>query len=339
MAKTLASNSRSSSNDEEVFDREYQKTVPTLVALQQEVEFILHGTLKAAGIKVHGIEGRVKDRRSILIKLQEKDLGQAWLQLSDLVGLRVICLLRSELELVDQVLKKHFEIISVDNKIETAENTFGYMSVHYICKLTDEYTGYRYDTIKHMQFEVQVRTLCMHAWAAASHYLDYKGEWDVPSELKRSMNALSAIFYVADNEFEAVYKAKAAAQGQARENSPDAGTDEINLETMFELLQRKFPDRTRSEKSLVSEFVREVKKAGYSSLNQIDVDISLGEALMKEYEGTSDRKFTNLGAARISLGISSDTYRSKKYAKHSVLHDYAARLSASSKADESSTKT
>jgi hypothetical protein len=41
----------------------------------------------------------------------------------------------------------------------------------------------------------------MHCWAAVSHYLDYKGDWDVPVDLKRALSALSGLFYVADNEF------------------------------------------------------------------------------------------------------------------------------------------
>lgn len=38
-----------------------------------------------------------------------------------------------------------------------------------------------------LTFEIQVRTLCMHAWAVVSHYLDYKGDWDVPADLKLSL--------------------------------------------------------------------------------------------------------------------------------------------------------
>jgi ppGpp synthetase/RelA/SpoT-type nucleotidyltranferase len=70
----------------------------------------------------------------------------------------------------------------------------GYLSIHYTCRMPDRYLGPRYELTSGIVFEVQVRTLCMHAWATVSHYLDYKGDWDVPAELKRSLSALSGLF-------------------------------------------------------------------------------------------------------------------------------------------------
>jgi putative GTP pyrophosphokinase len=64
------------------------------------------------------------------------------------------------------------------------------------------HSGPRYDPLKHLRFEVQVRTIVMDAGAAVSHHLDYKGGTSVPSELRKDFYALSGLFYVADQHFE-----------------------------------------------------------------------------------------------------------------------------------------
>jgi len=55
----------------------------------------------------------------------------------------------------------------------------------------------------------------MHAWSIISHYLDYKTPNAVPSELKRDFNALSGLFYVADQHFEMFFKSSKASRKKA----------------------------------------------------------------------------------------------------------------------------
>ena len=75
------------------------------------------------------------------------------------------------------------------------------MSLHYKVKLRHETDTPSLSSVKNTYFEIQVRTISQDAWAAISHYLDYKQENIFPSELKRDFYALSGLFYVADTHF------------------------------------------------------------------------------------------------------------------------------------------
>jgi putative GTP pyrophosphokinase len=86
------------------------------------------------------------------------------------------------------------------------------MSVHHIVRFGSKHKGERYDNIKNIPFEIQVRTIAMDAWANISHYLDYKTEQDIPTELKRDFHALSGMFYVADKHFQLFFEQRSKKQ-------------------------------------------------------------------------------------------------------------------------------
>jgi len=81
--------------------------------------------------------------------------------------------------------------------------------MHACISLPNHFRGSRYDPIKSLKCEIQVRTASMHAWATVSHHLDYKQEADIPSELKDDFYALSGVFYIADSLFEQFREARA----------------------------------------------------------------------------------------------------------------------------------
>jgi putative GTP pyrophosphokinase len=163
----------------------------------------------------------------------------------------------------------------------------------------------------------------MHCWAAVSHYLDYKGEWDVPGELKMALSALGGLFYVADSEFQSFYSARVASSRKA-EAKPNLADQEINLDTMSAYLRGKFPERKNADPKSVSELIHELKRADYGTIAQIDRDIARAADAFAAYEKeyppgtkfTSDKRlrrgrgmFTVVGAARISLALASEKAR------------------------------
>ena len=121
----------------------------------------------------------------------------------DVVGLRIVCLFHSDVKEIGVIVKKNFEIIEEDDKINSVDvDIFGYMSLHYKAKLKDVSSDSYYKNIKDIPFEIQIRTVAQDAWASISHYLDYKNESEIPIQLKRDFHALSGLFYVADTHFE-----------------------------------------------------------------------------------------------------------------------------------------
>ena len=120
----------------------------------------------------------------------------------------------------------------------------------------------------------------MHAWAAISHYLEYKGEWDVPAHLKKSLNALSGLFYVADSEFENFYNESLKSKkslGQLDDK------DEINLDTVEKLLQDTYPDRNKVDARLISQLVQAIKKAGYERISSVRKDLVMASDVFNEF--------------------------------------------------------
>ena len=225
----------------------YESLLPRNKALLDEVGFILEERIKSSGIKIHNIEKRIKSERSALEKCERKRTTEL-ASLSDLVGARVICLFRSDVARIGELIAQNFEVLDIDDKQASDNSPLGYLSVHYSCKLPSRYSGPRYERTSDLIFEVQVRTLCMHAWAAVTHYLDYKGERDVPRDLKQALSALAGLFYVADSEFEQFNSArlesqrKAAASEQQKANGKFGYYDGISANALPETAASGYRD-------------------------------------------------------------------------------------------------
>jgi putative GTP pyrophosphokinase len=83
---------------------------------------------------------------------------------------------------------------------DSSPNEFGYRAIHLNLKLsTDRSTLVEYRRFKETTFEVQIRTVIQDAWSVLDHKLQYKGH--ASPKLKRSINALAAVFEQADEKF------------------------------------------------------------------------------------------------------------------------------------------
>jgi putative GTP pyrophosphokinase len=281
-------------------------------ALREEIVFILEDRIAVNAIKIHAIESRVKELPSLLEKCARKATNDPFLSFVDISAARVVCLFRSDIERLKKIVAENFDLIAIDDKIEKGNDPLSYLSVHMICKMKSGFSGPRYEKILGKSFEIQLRTLCMHCWAAVSHYVDYKGDWDVPANLKMALSALSGLFYVADSEFEQ-FNAAMMASKKSAEEAPRAESvvQDINLDTVTALLRRIFPDRDTVPAGKMSELVHEIKTAGYHSLDQLQNDLRAGAKHVTDYEMKSrDGKlfFADIGAARRALAGVSDSF-------------------------------
>lgn len=248
----------------------------------------------------------------MLGKCSRKSTNDPFGEFVNIAAARVICLFRSDLDQLKKIISNNFEIVSVDDKSENSDGSIGYLSIHMVCKIKPGFSGPRYDKIIGRSFEIQLRTLCMHCWAAVSHYVDYKGEWDVPANLKLALSALSGLFYVADNQFEQ-FNASMVASRQSAEKSPEDSNQErdINLDTVAALLRKTFQERRVGAPETMSKLVQELKAAGYQSLDQVESDLHTGLQAVLDYE--DDNKggsvfFVDLGAARMALCDASKSF-------------------------------
>jgi putative GTP pyrophosphokinase len=254
--------------------RQFDSKVPALRQLRDEALFILEQALQKSGIKYHSLTSRIKTFESFRAKAERKKLKTPMEQVRDLVGLRIVCLFLSDIERAAKIVRNSFKVVEEDNKIDGQQITsFGYMSFHFTVQMKDTYSGPRYDSIAKMPIEIQVRTIAMDAWAAASHYLDYKTEADIPSDLRRDFYALSGLFYVADRHFEMFFNSRQTVREQIEETlerAHPAFDQELNLDSLSSYLRTKFPKREQPDPPFVSELLQELRAAGYNNVQRVD---------------------------------------------------------------------
>ena len=171
--------------------------------------------------------GRVKDREESIKKFQRKyqgsleetgtpyDIGS---HITDLIGLRVVCLYEDEIEPIGDLVRAQFETLGITDKIaqiEGTEDSFGYKGLHLDLKLDAARAAMpEYILFSTFRFELQIRTIIQDSWSALDHKIKYKKS--IPPPLKRRINTLAALFELADREFRHVRDATLAEIEKAR---------------------------------------------------------------------------------------------------------------------------
>lgn len=174
---------------------EYREVLPLLEQQKEVVLRTLREALERNGLLVTAIEARVKTEGSLAGKLALKGAKYATLSdITDLVGARIITFYTDDVDRIASMAEQLFEIDwqnSVDKRKLHQLDSFGYNSLHYICRIP----GFDY------RFELQLRTTLQHAWAAINHDNGYKSGIEIPREYMRRMNRLSSLLEMADDEF------------------------------------------------------------------------------------------------------------------------------------------
>ena len=174
---------------------EYREALPVFEAMRNEVLAILRDALERNGLVVTAVEARVKTEESLAGKLALK--GAKYTSLSDItdvLGARIVTFYTDDVDRIAAMAEQLFEIDwnnSVDKRKLHQLDSFGYNSLHYICRLPN----YPY------RFELQLRTTLQHAWAAINHDTGYKSGVEIPRVYMRQMNRLAGMLEMVDDEF------------------------------------------------------------------------------------------------------------------------------------------
>lgn len=174
---------------------EYREALPMLESMQGQVMATLHEALDRSGLVVTAVESRIKTEESLAGKLALKGSKYAALSdITDVLGVRIVTFYTDDVDRIASMAEQLFEIDwqnSVDKRRLHQLDSFGYSSLHYICRIPG------YD----MRFELQLRTTLQHAWAAINHDTGYKSGVEIPREYMRRMNRLAGLLEMADDEF------------------------------------------------------------------------------------------------------------------------------------------
>ena len=124
---------------------------------------------------------------------------------SDVIGIRIICLFLEDLALVEKLLKENFQVVEVDRKgREHTFREFGYDSIHVLIVIPGDIAKTKGLPDGEVA-EIQIRTILQDAWAEVEHELIYKAEFTpFDSPLKRKLAAVNASLSLADIIFQEI---------------------------------------------------------------------------------------------------------------------------------------
>ena len=176
----------------EMILEEYRDNLPEIKKKAEEINAKLNSMLKDAGLLVAALEYRVKSEDSLAGKLELKGSKYASLEdITDIIGLRVITFYTDDIAKVSSAIERLFEVDwanSVDKRKAHEIDSFGYLSLHYICYAP----GFPY------RFEIQLRTVLQHAWANMNHDTGYKSGVEIPKSYLRNLSRLAGILELVD---------------------------------------------------------------------------------------------------------------------------------------------
>ena len=185
---------------------EYRKLRPALMKMKGVALSLIREDIADKNLYVTATEARVKEEQSLAGKLALKGAKYASAHdITDLLGVRVITFYSDDVEKIAAMAENLFIIDranSVDKRKMHQLDSFGYNSLHYICRIPRRlYQDSEFPEINDIPFELQIRTSLQHVWATLYHDSGYKSGVEVPKEYLRQMNRLAGMLELADEQF------------------------------------------------------------------------------------------------------------------------------------------
>ena len=190
-------------------EEEYRKNRPMYERYTNKFEQLIKTLIDESTLSEHSITSRTKEIESFSRKVSDKaEEYNKFSDITDLSGVRICCYFSSQVDKVAEIINKNFVIIpelSVDKRETIDPETFGYLSLHYVVKLTDERAKLpEYNKYKDLLCEIQMRTILQHAWAEIEHDIGYKSAIETPRKIRRRFSRLAGLLELADEEFDSI---------------------------------------------------------------------------------------------------------------------------------------
>jgi putative GTP pyrophosphokinase len=248
--------------------RTYAASQPELQAVTDRYVAIITTLLDDAGINYLTITGRTKSVASFAAKAVRSLNGEPLYadpltQITDVIGVRVITYLHSDVAAVAQLLADQLTIIDDrDLGQETArDGRFGYASRHLLIASA---------AVPERSASVQVRTILQHAWAEFEHDIRYKGT--VPAEhapdLDRRFTLAAGLLELADREFTEIRNRIQASLSAGRPDF-DPADPRISPQELATFLATQYPDASWSRTNHYSWISGLLLELGITSLDEL----------------------------------------------------------------------
>lgn len=193
----------------EALQREYNERIAALKELKESLQAET-ARLLAEFEHIDRVSFRVKGVKSFVDKATDPENNPPYThplrEIEDQVAGRVLVFFLQDIDPVCQRLRQVFTTVESSRRKPRKDEEFGYESHHLICVIPSAVKPGMWSQFQDMPttFELQIRTLFMHAWAEPQHDLGYKGSADLPPNIRRELAWVAASAWGADQAFSRV---------------------------------------------------------------------------------------------------------------------------------------
>lgn len=296
---------------------EYDNQCGIYSSFTEKMEKLVRDLIKENDLRVHSINSRLKTRASLQAKLTRLERKFSKLDsVTDISGVRIITYFADDVDKISEVIEREFDVDekrSVDRRELLDPDRFGYLSLHYVVRLsTARLKLTEYHRFAKCHAEIQIRSILQHAWAEIEHDLGYKGKYAVPREIRRRFSRLAGLLEIADTEF-------AQIRGSLQKYEQDVPKQIIKTPTLVLVDKASLLSFIRTNPT-----VHELdKKIASITESRIVEDEEFVNILLKELRYADLRTIAELDSSLVKLGKIVE-----KFAKSYLIHSKYKQLSA-----------
>jgi ppGpp synthetase/RelA/SpoT-type nucleotidyltranferase len=253
---------------------EYSNSKPLLEKFKNELVLQLNTILIENSIKLgFPVQHRIKQFSSIKEKINSNrvHIKKSIFELQDIVGIRLIMLFTRDIAPVENFIQESLVVLKKYNTSEKLNSDqFGYNSIHYVVSIPDEWLKIpSMSRFKDFKAEIQIRTIAQHLWAEASNLMQYKKEKNVPDEIIRSINRVSALLETVDLEFERLLIDRSVYRDKISKDEKEID-DVLNVDSLIEILNRKLPVNNKNDDDDHNELLNNLEILGYNTKQKLN---------------------------------------------------------------------
>ncbi|WP_404467515.1 GTP pyrophosphokinase family protein [Bacillus sp. RC97] len=305
----------------EISEREYREHCEKYSDLGVNLQNALTLLLKEADITCLDVNYRIKDYDSFLDKIDRKGYQNPLEENEDFCGMRIICYFPNDIKKIVEVIKREFNVHHHEDKSDKEIDRFGYRSYHFVVSIKEEWlSSPNFRNLRNVKAEIQVRTILMHAWADIEHKLQYKKKEHIPKVIQRKFYQLSALFELADEQFEMLRNKKEEIYiNSLSKRLVDFDIkQEMNADTLQAFLDLNCGDRRKKETftiGLLDELIKD--KITFDDLVSAFKKFSEGEIeeIEREMYGPmydEGKRWAQVGLVRVLLQLVNNEYWNEK---------------------------
>ena len=296
----------------EMLMEQYHERISIYERLSRLADEALRNALDAQHVKVTAMEHRIKTEMSLAGKLELKGgKYQTIDDVTDIVGLRVVTFYSADVDKVAAIVNEAFVVDrrnSVDKRKQHRLDSFGYNSLHYICRLPKTIVDDpEMPLLNELRFEIQMRTALQHVWSTLDHDTGYKGDVKIPHEYMRQFNRMAGMLELMDEEFSRLRNVLVDYRRQmlALEASGQLDSVDLNSETFRRYLEAHPFDRLNQRIAAINQaelypvpimpYLRVLQDLGMETLGEVN-------RLVEEYSDDAYRlAVSQLGATDLDI--------------------------------------